>query len=436
MNETTDETTGAPRNEAINAVCSVCKWTNTGLLNLGVVGTPRWVCHSCCVMLASERDAFRDALCKLREHATEGWTMTFEQGDASLPVAIYIDTVLAAHGDGAATAPKRDVPTHAELFNALELAWGLIANASGGDWTKESREWQDAAARWRDEQFYVLIRRFGGHAQARLGACNAPDDETGFTTFGTPKWKLLCGCSADANDNRVWCSLHGQARFGVQGTPDEAKRLRELLERCLPVLKHRAVDGSSEAEALVGEVQGALEGGATRREAREQFERWAKEGDADCCGLPGHGPLGALECPEHSKAARPRVTRHDGDCTWYASLTNGSSMDGICTCGYGWTVFVDSGGVDQSQLYSQERIVAMCVKVHPLRSRPDDSGAWASDADHDGLALAERAWRGKVEALRADVARLRDALQRVSRAAIAATAHDTGVAASGKERAS
>jgi len=33
----------------------------------------------------------------------------------------------------------------------LELAWGVIANAGGGDWEKESKEWQEAAAKWRDQ---------------------------------------------------------------------------------------------------------------------------------------------------------------------------------------------------------------------------------------------------------------------------------------------
>ena len=32
----------------------------------------------------------------------------------------------------------------------LTAAWGLIANASGGDWPKESPDWQAAAAKWRD----------------------------------------------------------------------------------------------------------------------------------------------------------------------------------------------------------------------------------------------------------------------------------------------
>jgi hypothetical protein len=31
-----------------------------------------------------------------------------------------------------------------------ESAWVVIANAGGGDWTTQTQEWQDAAARWRD----------------------------------------------------------------------------------------------------------------------------------------------------------------------------------------------------------------------------------------------------------------------------------------------
>lgn len=29
-------------------VCTLCKWTNAGLLNLGEPGTPVMVCHGCC----------------------------------------------------------------------------------------------------------------------------------------------------------------------------------------------------------------------------------------------------------------------------------------------------------------------------------------------------------------------------------------------------
>jgi len=32
-----------------------------------------------------------------------------------------------------------------------ELAWGIIANAYGGDWNLASGDWVDAATRWRDK---------------------------------------------------------------------------------------------------------------------------------------------------------------------------------------------------------------------------------------------------------------------------------------------
>lgn len=44
----------------------------------------------------------------------------------------------------------------ADIAHQLDIAWGLIANVSGGDWDKQSSEWRDAAKRWRDE--YVQAR--------------------------------------------------------------------------------------------------------------------------------------------------------------------------------------------------------------------------------------------------------------------------------------
>ena len=40
--------------------------------------------------------------------------------------------------------------------DALETAWGVIANAGGGDWTRETEIWQGAAARWRGRYFAWL----------------------------------------------------------------------------------------------------------------------------------------------------------------------------------------------------------------------------------------------------------------------------------------
>jgi len=37
------------------------------------------------------------------------------------------------------------------LDDLLVTAWGIIANASGGNWDKESPEWVGAARRWHDD---------------------------------------------------------------------------------------------------------------------------------------------------------------------------------------------------------------------------------------------------------------------------------------------
>jgi hypothetical protein len=38
----------------------------------------------------------------------------------------------------------------------MDAAWGIIANAGGSDWTRESKEWQQAAAQWREEYFAMM----------------------------------------------------------------------------------------------------------------------------------------------------------------------------------------------------------------------------------------------------------------------------------------
>lgn len=55
-------------------------------------------------------------------------------------------------------AHHRSGPDYPSLFadanlfvEAVETAWGIIANASGGNWDKESKDWKEAAERWRDQ---------------------------------------------------------------------------------------------------------------------------------------------------------------------------------------------------------------------------------------------------------------------------------------------
>lgn len=56
----------------------------------------------------------------------------------------------------------------AELNELLELAWGIIANANGGDWSRATHEWQGAAVRWRDRY----------HAWIGVGAMRGLDSDT------------------------------------------------------------------------------------------------------------------------------------------------------------------------------------------------------------------------------------------------------------------
>ena len=48
-------------------------------------------------------------------------------------------------------------PQQPTMADAAEMLWVVLANVSGGDWTKQSADWQEAAARWRDN-YQALIK--------------------------------------------------------------------------------------------------------------------------------------------------------------------------------------------------------------------------------------------------------------------------------------
>lgn len=41
----------------------------------------------------------------------------------------------------------------------LETAWGIIANGGEGDWSRESADWQKAAAKFRSDYFAYLAQK-------------------------------------------------------------------------------------------------------------------------------------------------------------------------------------------------------------------------------------------------------------------------------------
>lgn len=74
--------------------------------------------------------------------------------------------------DASAVAPEINEAEgfRISLSKAIDFAewgWSIIANSSGGDWTKESKEWQEAAAKYRD-QFHNEIRFLAGVPQSMM----------------------------------------------------------------------------------------------------------------------------------------------------------------------------------------------------------------------------------------------------------------------------
>lgn len=93
------------------------------------------------------------------ESRRESFILHVDHGGAPGPSPEFLtadlDDVIAALSDYRASLPAAaraaatpDPPTSDEF---TEAAWGLIANAYGGNWSEAPDEWHGAAARWRDE---------------------------------------------------------------------------------------------------------------------------------------------------------------------------------------------------------------------------------------------------------------------------------------------
>lgn len=64
------------------------------------------------------------------------------------------------------TSPSAVPGELTETSDLIELAWGLIANASSGNWERESKAWQDAAVTWRKLYHAWLSERVPAPAPA------------------------------------------------------------------------------------------------------------------------------------------------------------------------------------------------------------------------------------------------------------------------------
>ena len=92
-----------------------------------------------------------------------------------------------------------------KLGSILEAAWGVIANAGGGDWEKETKEWQEAAARWRDNYH-------SGKIELRE-SITASEALFGFAAWLTCRTQaLMIGAKYDAAPVadliKIWCDAN------------------------------------------------------------------------------------------------------------------------------------------------------------------------------------------------------------------------------------
>lgn len=74
------------------------------------------------------------------------------------PTGASVSTTVSVGFDGSAGAPlpgPHQAPT-LDPFELLTDAWGVIANAYGGDWTRAPEEWIGAARRYHDNMAAVL----------------------------------------------------------------------------------------------------------------------------------------------------------------------------------------------------------------------------------------------------------------------------------------
>lgn len=82
----------------------------------------------------------------------------------------YSDTDFAERVEHLLQLERGDVET---LVDLAEVAWGIIANANGGDWSKASAEWREAAGRWRDRYHALLNVRARQVIEIRDGKCTS-----------------------------------------------------------------------------------------------------------------------------------------------------------------------------------------------------------------------------------------------------------------------
>lgn len=146
----------------------------------------------------------------------------------------------------------------------LEMAWVVIANAGAGNWARESIDWQDAAARWRNDYHAALAAHPAADAEPSLCPCcghfygcychEHPHDKPecpGRDGWSAEMQRALDFIPREFCQNDAW-------ENGVKRMADEIARLRAAAHPAAadddaePVTRHQAwVNGVLAAAALI-----------------------------------------------------------------------------------------------------------------------------------------------------------------------------------------
>src|SRR5256885_16325410 len=110
--------------------------------------TPKYV-----KALIHESPAFKDIYKRLSDAHNTALAAEHSRAKSWEEVALKEEKVARkAEHELAAGREKRKL-----LVEVLKWAWTIIANAGGGDWERESKEWQQAAAKGRDEAYHPAL---------------------------------------------------------------------------------------------------------------------------------------------------------------------------------------------------------------------------------------------------------------------------------------
>lgn len=174
------------------------------------------------------------------ELQAEKWRLRREGGfDMTAPPVpryrvVRADLPLLDHPGGADVTPDDDDGPDTPWEHLGYWAWTILANAGGGDWSRESPEWQAAVVRWRDRFHELLTERLAVTAAFRYDQHPRPTDpaaaavldatdpaEAVFLALGAASacWETLEGAGVFESDRAQQIGRALCLRLGIETGP-------------------------------------------------------------------------------------------------------------------------------------------------------------------------------------------------------------------------